>query len=203
MRPPRGTRAFVAVCAACFAVVALAPRAHAQSKPPPYDPAIDVQLFDFAVGPKTFFSVADADVAAKQQMSFDAMVTFLTNPFTIYNVDNSQDMITGTRTKVVSALVGAQLSGAYGVTDAIQVGAGVPLIVSMSGQGLDPATAEPAMKTMQTSGLGDLRVEVKDRLWQSGQIGFAAIGGVTLPSRFGSGSTGSDYTGDSLPTARG
>jgi OOP family OmpA-OmpF porin len=183
-------------------VTALAPRARAQSAPP-YDPAIDVQLFDFAVGPKTFFTVADADVAAKQQISFDAMVTFLTNPFTIYNVDQNQDMITTTRTKVVSSFLGAQLSGAYGLTDSIQVGAMVPVILSMAGQGLDPNTAQPAMKTMQTSGLGDLRVEVKDRLWQSGQLALGAIGGITLPSRFGTGGSGSDYTGDSYPTVRG
>jgi hypothetical protein len=180
------------------ALAALAPRAHAQAKPP-YDPAIDVQLFDYSVGPKTFFSVADADVAAKAQVSFDAMITFLTNPFTIYNVDSSQPMITGTRTKVVSSLLGAQVSGAYGLTDTIQVGAMVPVILSMSGQGLDPSTAQPGMP-MQTSGLGDLRVEVKDRLLQSGQIRIAALGDVTVPSRFGSGNTGSDYTGDSYPT---
>src|SRR5437899_6384792 len=104
MRSPRGVRAVVVLCGTVISVGALAPAARAQQAPP-YDPGIDVQLFDFAVGPKTFLTVADADVAAKGQWSADAMFTFLTNPFTIYNVDQSQDMITGPRTKVVSSLL--------------------------------------------------------------------------------------------------
>jgi hypothetical protein len=198
MRSPWGVRACAVLCFASAA--ARTSPARAQTAPP-YDPAIDVQLFDYASGPKTFFSVADADTSGHKQLSFDAMVTFLTNPFTIYNVANDQDMINGTRTKVVSSLVAAQLSGAYGLSDSLQVGAVLPLIVSMSGEGLNPVTAMPANRTLQTSGLGDLRLEVKDRFYQAGAIRLAATGALTLPSRYGTG--GSSYTGDSLPSVRG
>jgi hypothetical protein len=201
MRLP-GFRA-TAVCAlvGVVALVSLAPRAHAQATPP-YDPAIDVQLFDFAVGPKTFFTVADGDVAAKGQMSFDAMVTFLTNPFTVYGVDPTTNMLTGARSNVVSSLVGGQVSGAYGVTDSIQVGAILPLIFSMSGQGLDVGNATPASQTLQTTGLGDLRVEAKDRLWQSGPFRFAALASLGIPSRFGTGANGAAFTGNNVPDLR-
>lgn len=198
MRSPWGVRACAVLCFA--SAVGHASRARAQEAPP-YDPAIDIQLFDYASGPKTFFTVADADTSGKKQLSFDAMVTFLTNPFTIYNVADGQDMIEGTRTKVVSSLVAAQLSGAYGITDSIQVGAVLPVILSMTGEGLDPATAMPARESLQTSGLGDLRLDIKDRFYQSSTIRLAAVGAVTLPSRFGTG--GNSFTGDSLPSVRG
>ena len=200
MRSSRGLRRRILalVCAAAGLAV-LAPRARAQASPP-YDSAIDLQLFEVAPGPKTFFSVADADVAAARQMSFDLMVTFLSNPFTIYNVP-SPDMIGTTRTQVVKSLVAGELSGAYGLTDSIQLGAVLPVILSMSGDGLDPATAMPAATGLQTSGLGDLRLEIKDRFWQRGALRLAALGDVTVPSRYGTG--GSAFTGDSLPSLRG
>ncbi|MCX5748113.1 MAG: OmpA family protein [Proteobacteria bacterium] len=54
---------------------------------PPVDSAIDIQTFNYAVGPKTFFTVADADVGDAKQLAVDFLLTYLTKPFTIYNVD--------------------------------------------------------------------------------------------------------------------
>jgi len=178
-----------------------APSAARAQNAPPFDPAIDVQLFEYAIGPKTFFAVADADVAAPKQLSMDAMVTFLTNPFTVYNVDASEDMITTERTKVVESLLAAELGAAYGVSDTLQVGAALPVVLSMSGQGLDPETAMPAAEPLAVSGLGDLRLEAKYRLWRSGGIAGAVAGGFTVPTSVGSG--GGEFIGDDLPTLRG
>ncbi|MCA9673666.1 MAG: transporter, partial [Myxococcales bacterium] len=167
----------------------------------PYDPAIDVQLFEYAVGPKTFFAVADGDVAAANQVAMDFMVTFLKNPLTVYNVDDQQDVITGERTRVVESVLAGELSGAYGLKDRFQIGASLPLVFSMSGQGLDPASAGASMDSLQITGLGDLRVEGKARIWRQGAMRLAGAIGLTLPSSFGAG--GSEFIGDDLPTFRG
>lgn len=173
----------------------------AQAGDPPFDPAIDVQLYDYSIGPKTFFTVADADVASKKQLSVDMFITFLTNPFTVYNVAPGENMITGTRTQVVKSVLAGQLSGAYGVTDKLQVGLMLPMVFSMAGDGLDPATAMPAAADLRVAGLGDLAVELKYRLLHKNAWRVAAIGAVTLPSSFGSG--GSQFIGDDLPSVRG
>ncbi|HET7504874.1 MAG TPA: hypothetical protein VFK02_27815, partial [Kofleriaceae bacterium] len=75
------------------AAIAAPGAAHAQAAPP-FDSAVDVQTFEYAIGPKTFFTVADGDVAARDQLAVDALVTFLTKPFQIYNVDSTHhDMV--------------------------------------------------------------------------------------------------------------
>src|SRR5262245_36729914 len=125
MHIPRGLwRVAVMVAIACGAM----PVARAQSTPP-YDPAIDVQTFEYAIGPKTFFTVADGDVTARTQLALDALVTFLTKPLQIYNLDSSNpNMITGARTTVISSMTAAQLTAAYGLTDRLQLGANLPIV---------------------------------------------------------------------------
>jgi OmpA-OmpF porin, OOP family len=193
---PRG----ICAAAALFTSLTLVP-ALAKAGDPPFDPAIDVQLYDYSIGPKTFFSVADADVAAKKQLTVDMFVTFLTNPFTVYNVAPGENMITGTRTRVVKSILAGQLSGAYGISDKLQVGLMLPMVFSMAGDGLDPKTAMPASSELRVAGLGDLAAELKFRLVHKNDWRVALIGGVTLPSSFGSG--GSQFIGDNLPTVRG
>ena len=133
MRTSRGTAgSAVGLSLALVLLLSVgAPGAARAQNAPPFDPAIDVQLFEYAVGPKTFFAVADADVAAPKQLSMDATVTFLTNPFTVYNVDASEDMITTERTKVVESLLAAELGAAYGVSHTLQVVATLPVVLSM------------------------------------------------------------------------
>ena len=60
---------------------------------PPADRAIDIENFDYSIGPKTFFSVDNGAVADKKQLALDALVTFLSNPFTIYNTVNNGTQI--------------------------------------------------------------------------------------------------------------
>jgi OmpA-OmpF porin, OOP family len=181
-------------------VLALPAVARAQASPP-FDSAIDVQLFDYSIGPRAFFSVDSADIADKKQLTFDAVVTFLTNPFTVYTTDGANDpMITGVRTEVVKSLTAAQLTAAYGITDKIQLGANLPLVFSLTGDGLNPTTG---MGTggVQVTGTGDLLVEAKMRLFENQGFRVAGIGGVTLPTSIGS--DDSQFIGDNLPTLRG
>jgi OmpA-OmpF porin, OOP family len=189
-----GLRGVVAVAIASVPVAA-----SAQSTPP-FDPAIDVQTFEYAVGPKTFVTVADGDVAAHKQLAVDALVTFLTKPLQIYNVDEDHT-ISGARTTVVSSMAAAQLTAAYGVTDRLQLGANLPIVFSLQGDGLMPETGAPAASALNVTGLGDIVVEGKYRLVRAGRIKASAIGGLSLPSSFGSG--GSQFIGDDLPTVRG
>jgi len=186
---------------ACVSTAAIAPGVvHAQSQPP-FDPAIDVQLFDYAIGPKTFFAVSDAATMAPKQLTFDVMVTFLSNPFTIYNVSDDEDTIEGERTQVVKQVLAGELSAAYGLNDRFQLGVALPLVFSMTGQGLMAETASPDPEGLKVAGTGDLRLEMKLRLYRKGPIGLAAIVGVTAPTSFGSG--GGKFIGDDLPSLRG
>ena len=186
-----------------LALAALPGTASAQQ--PPFDTAIDVQTFEYAIGPKTFFTVSDGDIAAPKQLAFDALLTFMTKPFTVYNFDPSMPDTVGTeRTTVVKNLTALQLTGAYGLTDKIQVGVNLPIILALQGDGLDAATGMPACGTggtcLSVTGLGDMLVEGKYRLMRKGAIKIAAIGGLTLPTSIGS--DGSQFIGDDLPTAR-
>jgi OmpA-OmpF porin, OOP family len=194
MHIPWGLRGVAAVAIASVPVAA-----SAQSTPP-FDPAIDVQTFEYAVGPKTFVTVADGDVAAHKQLAVDALVTFLTKPLQIYNVDEDH-AISGARTTVVSSMAAAQLTAAYGVTDRLQLGANLPIVFSLQGDGLMPQTGAPAASGLNVTGLGDMVVEAKYRLVRAGRIKASAIGGLSLPSSFGS--SGSQFLGDDLPTVRG
>ncbi|MDB4961655.1 MAG: Thrombospondin type 3 repeat protein [Myxococcales bacterium] len=196
MRNPWGIGAVLGV-----ALVATTGTAVAQSSPP-FDPSIDVQTFEYAVGPKTFFTVSNADVAEKKQLAVDAIVTYLTRPFTVYNVDPSMpDQVGSERTQVVKSLAAAQITVAYGVNERLQIGANLPLIFQLTGDGLMPSTGNGDPNGLNVTGLGDLMVEGKYRLYKKGSLKLGGIGGVTLPSSFGS--DGSQFIGDDLPTLRG
>ncbi len=167
---------------------------------PPNDSAIDIQLFEYAVGPKSFLTVSDGSVTGKDAFTFDALVTFLTNPFSIYNVNHADDSIIDERTNVVDSMLAGEISGAYGLMDRLQIGASLPMVLSMSGDGLDPATAGGSTDGLQVSGLGDLRLEAKYLVKQTQALRLAALGGLTVPTSIGSG--GSAYLGDDLPSVR-
>jgi hypothetical protein len=182
----------------------LVPALALAQSPAPFDPAIDVQTFDYAIGPKSFFTVSDADVADKKQLAVDALVTFMTQPFKIYDVDKDTGEITGTRTTVVESVTAMQLTAAYGINERLQIGANLPLIFSLRGEGLMPNTGDPSCgmpPCLNVTGLGDLAVEGKYRLYKQGNLKVAGLGAVTLPTSFGS--DGSKFIGDNLPTLRG
>ncbi|MBA3458427.1 MAG: thrombospondin type 3 repeat-containing protein [Deltaproteobacteria bacterium] len=192
MRNPWGMSAVLGL-----AIVASTGTALAQS--PPFDSSIDLQTFEYAIGPKTFFTVSDGDVAAPKQLSVDAMVTYLTRPFTIYNVDPANpDQVGSERTVVVKHIAAMQITAAYGVNEKLMVGANLPIIFQLSGDGLMPETGRGAPNGLNVTGLGDLKVEGKYRLYRKDALKVAGIGGVTLPTSFGS--DDSQFIGDDLPT---
>ena len=185
--------------AVIVALLLALPRLAAAQAAPPADESIDLQNFDYSIGPKSFFSVDSADLADKKQLALDVLVTFMSNPFVVYNSSGpTNTMITGTRDQVVQNVTAMQLSGAYGLTDRLQLGAALPIVFSLNGKGLDPTTGMGDPNGLQVTGLGDLRLEAKYRLWQNGAFRLAGIGGLTLPTSVGS--DGSKFIGDDLPT---
>ena len=187
---------------AVLALAIVASPSTAPADPPPFDSAIDVQTFNYAIGPKSFFTVSDGDVAAPKQLAVDALLTYLTRPFTVYNVDPMDPNVVGKeRTNVVDHIAAMQITGAYGINDKLQVGARLPIIFQLSGDGLTPETGKPAMNGLSVTGLGDLDVEAKYRLYHKNELRIAGFGGLTLPSSFGS--DGSKFIGDNLPTLHG
>lgn len=206
MKTPRGgsrhSRSLACVRGALAATVAIAMSsgiAYGQEEPP-YDPAVDVQLFDYAIGPKSFMTVTDGQVESAKKFSLDFLVTFFTNPLTVYNFDENDEEVLDARTNVVESVFSGQLVGAYGITDKIQVGASLPVVFSMSGEGLNPVDAMPSAGGFQATGIGDLLVEGKYKAWERDALSVAATAGVTIPSSVGS--EGGDFLGDNLPTGR-
>jgi len=198
MRQLRGPGALLGVLLSAGTAAAQA------AEDPPYDPAIDVQLMNYSIGPKQFFTVDSADIAEQKQLALDAFFTFVAKPFFIYNTSGAEDTeITSKRVDVVTSVAAAQLTGAYGVNEKLQIGASLPLIFSLSGDGLNASTGLEAMQGLSVTGLGDLRVEAKYKLWmhQNREVRLAGVGGITLPSSVGS--DGSKFIGDDLPTLRG
>ena len=182
--------------AVLFGLVVLPAVAYAQA--PPYDSAIDVQNFNYSIGPKQFFTVDSADIADKKQLALDAVITFMKDPFVVYNTDGAKNpSIMGTRDTVISTFTAAQITCAYGINEKLQVGVNLPLVFSESGDGLDPSTGKAAMGGMQVTGLGDLLVEGKYKLYDKDALRLAGIAGLTLPTSFGS--DGSKFLGDRLP----
>ncbi|MBA3396598.1 MAG: thrombospondin type 3 repeat-containing protein [Deltaproteobacteria bacterium] len=194
MRNPRGVGAIVALGLS----VAVANAALAQS--PPNDRAIDVQTFEYAIGPKALFTVSDAEVAAKRQLAVDALITFMTAPFKIYNVDPETNEVGEERTTVVESITSAQLTVAYGIDDRIQVGANLPIIFALTGEGLMASTGMPDPNGLSVTGLGDLVLEGKMRFHRDGSLRLGAIGQLSIPTSVGSNE--SQFIGDNLPTVR-
>ncbi len=193
---PRGVGAALVIGTLVFASTQTA-----QAAPPPYDPAIDVELFQYAIGPKTFFTVSDAETADKKQLAMDALITFVSNPFTVYNVSTqNNNTITGPRDRVVTSLTEMQITGAYGISDKLQLGVNLPVIFTLQGNGLDPTTGMADANGLAVTGLGDALIEGKALLYRNKAFRLGAALGITLPTSYGS--DGSQFIGDNLPTGR-
>ena len=144
-----------------------------------------------AIGPKTFFTVDNADVADKKQLAIDALVTYMTKPFTVYNDrrrERTRRSSATERTKVVESLTAAQLTG------------------RVRHHRQAPARREPAAHvraaaatgSMPTTGIGIARRPAGDRARRSARRGqvpavqrndelrIAGIGGSRCRPSFGS-----------------
>ncbi|MBI4508153.1 MAG: OmpA family protein [Deltaproteobacteria bacterium] len=173
----------------------------AQSEEVPFDRSIDVQLFEPAVGPHSFLTVSGAQVTAPKQFSLGLLLTYLTHPFTVYNVNQKMDDITTTRTQVVKSLLSGQLVGSYGLTDKTHLGMVLPVVLSMQGDGLDPETAQGAPGGLSVTGIGDAKLELAWLFFRQNGLLLAAVPAITVPTSTGLGSANA-WLGDDLPSLR-
>ena len=101
---------------------------------------IEVQLFEPAVGPQTFLTVSGADVMAHKQYQASAVLSYMTNPFTVWNVNETTMDIEGERSKVVESLLPSWLSDPAKVALALAVPALMLLVCVTSTDSLRPPT---------------------------------------------------------------
>ncbi len=176
--------------------------AHAQAIPD--DQAIELQLFQPAVGPQQFLTVSGANVMANKQFQIGLAFTYMTGGLVVYNVDPMDNLTT--RTEVVDTIIGGQLGGAYGFGDRFQLGVIVPITLAMSGDGLDTETGNGLMGGLSVTGFGDAVVEFAWRFYDRDGLTLAAIPAVTLPTSASlSASPGVQsgaFLGDDLPGFR-
>jgi|GEM_PF-596148 len=196
--PVTAVGARVALVIACVAA-SLAPSQARAQQDIPFDRQVAVQLFEYATGPHSFMTVPDADTTGDGQYTVDFLVTFLTDPFTVYEVDEN-DELGNPRTRVVESVLAGEINGSYGFGKRLQIGAALPLVFSMSGQGIDVATAMEAPGGLQVSGTGDLRLEAKYMLLRQDRLRLSVLPTLILPTSFGS--EDSAFLGDNTPSGR-
>ncbi len=178
-----------------------APRiARAQTTMPPNDRTFDVQLFDPALGTHSFLTVSGAELLDQKQFQIMVGVTYMTDPLTVYNVDASNNLTT--RTNVVSSIVAANLSAAYGFRTDLMLGVSLPAILSERGDGLDVATGSPQAGGLSVSGVGDLKLELTYKFFSHRGFSLAGTLGGTVPTSKAFGSSEVGFIGDTLPTFR-
>src|SRR3972149_1682753 len=186
---------FAGFCAA-VGVLAVSSTAGAQQEVP-FDHSIEVQLFDPAVGPHAFLTVSGAEVDGDKRFAASFLLGYMTHPFTVYNVDLGNGEIMDTRTEVVKSAFSGTLTGSYGIGNKFQLGAALPIVFAMTGDGIMPATAEPAPGGLSVTGFGDARLELAWQFYRRESLMFAAIPAVTVPTSIGS--DDSAWLGDNLP----
>jgi OmpA-OmpF porin, OOP family len=162
---------------------------------------IELQFFQPAVGPRSYFTVDGAETMAPKQFQVELSLTYMTSPLRVYNVPDQMNLGT-TRSDVVESIFAGQLAGAYGIRDGLHLAAVLPLTFNMTGDGLNPATGMPESGGLTVNGTGDLRVEAALRVWESPNMEVVAIPAVTIPSSTALGSDDNKYLGDDLPSFR-
>jgi hypothetical protein len=158
------------------------------------DKSLDVQLFQPAIGPRNFLTVDGAEVARHKQAAFGLMLNYQDRPYVL-----STKGAMPSSTNVVESQAVANLSAAVGLFDRLQLGLDLPFTAVVRGDVVD-LSGMPTGDKLDTSGLGDLRIELKALLATLGdddQVSFGAIGGITAP-------TGKEtaYLGDKTVTGR-
>jgi hypothetical protein len=189
------------MCLAFGALVVMSPRAGAQEIP--VDQALELQQFSPAAGNQRFLTTRDGQVLGHRQLELGLTLMYASGALTIYNV--ADDGSLSERNEVVSAIMGAVLGGAYGLTDRLQLGLILPINFAMTGNGLDPETGMAVPGGLSVTGTGDALIELAWRLYAGDGLAVAAIPGVTLPSSYSFVHDGADkdgFLGDDLPSFR-
>jgi len=195
MRPIFSLGAALGICAATHAV------SFAQNMPPD-DRHIDIQLFEPAVGTRSFLTVTSAETMSRGQFTVSLGMTYLTKPLSVYYVDQANGDMLATRADVVNSVFAGSVSGGYAILDQLQVNAFLPMIFALRGDGLDAQSGQPEAGGISGTGLGDLRLEAVWRFFDAGPISLAAVPAFTVPTGVSFSSNKDVFIGERAPTFR-
>ncbi|HEY3356675.1 MAG TPA: thrombospondin type 3 repeat-containing protein [Polyangia bacterium] len=201
---PRTVRVLLGVI-----VLAVASSAAAQSTLT-LDKTLPVQLFEPGIGPTPFFTVEGAEGLGKGLYGLSLTLNYQSKPFRIANVRGTT---IGTDQWAVKSQLGADVVGAFGITDRIQLGVGLPVSLGMTGQPVATGvTGLPETSTLSGAGIGDLRAELKWQFWrkrtETQSFSLAAVPVLTVPlaasgyAASGAEASQRDFLGDRYPTFR-
>jgi len=168
----------------------------------PIDKSLEVQLFQNAIGPRNFLTIDSARVPEHMLVGAGLVLNYQSSPFSLYTVDSDKNLTE--RVSVVGQQWNAELLAGIGLFGRAQIGFALPVTLSMQGDNFT-GMGTPSGTSIKGAGMGDLRVEGKYLVAQrpvgedgvDGDIYFAAVGGLTLP-------TGDDgkFLGDKTVTGR-
>lgn len=150
----------------------------------PTEKSIEVQLFQSAIGPKGFLTVDSASVPAHKTFGLGLWFNYQRSPFSLYTVTGN-DQLRQT-VDVVEQQMTAELTGAVGLLDKLQLGVALPVTLLLDGKSY--TSAGQAGPDLSGAGVGDLRLEVK------GLLSHVSYGG---SQRDDSDPTSEDVVGDS------
>ena len=187
----------LASCAALAAAFGLARSARA-AEALSLDRSVNVDLFEAAIGPKSFLSVDAPEVLDHKRTSYGLLFDYQRRPFALYTQDEMGKTLS--TSYPVDNQVRAQLWGAIGLLDRFQIGLALPVSLYLSGQNVSTMTGESDGSTYSSAGLGDLRLEGKGQILTAGsddQFVLGALLGLTAPT-----SGGSDFRGEDGFTGR-
>ncbi|MDX2021067.1 MAG: thrombospondin type 3 repeat-containing protein [Deltaproteobacteria bacterium] len=197
-----GPLRYLSVLSGLGVVLATAAPAWAQA---PTDKSVEVQLFQTAIGPKGFLTVDSASVPAHKTFGLGLFFNYQRTPFSLFTSTAGSELKQSV--DVIKQQISAELTGAVGLFDKMQVGFALPMTLKLDGRDFT-ALGQPAEQKLTGAGLGDLRVEAKGLLSHTtfggdeegqGNKDFFVSGalGLTLP-------TGDDskFLGDKSVTVR-
>src|SRR5262245_10751851 len=121
-RPGLGRFGRIAAGVLCLsaATFGAARKASAQTPMAPTEKSLEVQLFQTAIGPRSFLTVDSATVPAHLQWGVGLMLNYQTEPFQLFTVTGMSGM--QTKVSVVESQMGGELQGALGILGNLQVG---------------------------------------------------------------------------------
>lgn len=172
----------------------------------PTERSIEVQLFQNAIGPKGFLTVDSATIPAHKTYGLGLYFNYQRAPFSLFTSTAGSELKQSV--DVVKEQLTAELTGAVGLFDKMQIGFALPMTLKLDGNNFTPL-GQASGQRLSGGGLGDLRVEAKTVLSHmtfegngeeegGGSDFFVGVaGGLTLP-------TGDDskFLGDKTVTGR-
>lgn len=153
-----GLLRLISVLSGLGVVVAAGSPVWAQGGMAPTERSIEVQLFQNAIGPKGFLTVDSASIPAHKTYGLGLFFNYQRSPFSLFTSTAGSDLRQSV--DVVKQQLTAELTGAVGLFDKMQVGFALPLTLMLDGRDFT-AQGQPSGDKLSGSGLGDLRVEAK------------------------------------------